>query len=108
MVPDQHWEGVALAAILKQAGVQPEGRFVKVCAGDYTVLLPLQAALTSGALLARRLNGTSLTLEHGAPLRLVAPGQTCFYSVKWVDHLEVLAEDVPTTGATVARKRLQR
>jgi sulfite oxidase len=68
----------------------------------------LPEALTSGALLARRLNGTPLTVEHGAPLRLVAPGQTCFYSVKWVDRLEVLAEEVPTTGPTIARNRLPR
>lgn len=108
MVPDQQWEGVAVAAILERAGVQPEARFVKVYAGDFTVLLPLEEALTGGALLARRLNGTPLTPEHGAPLRLVAPGRACFYSVKWVDRLEVLAEAVPTTGATMARNRLQR
>ena len=107
-VPDQHWEGVSLAAILRQAGVQPAGRFLKVYAGEYTVLLPLHEALTSGALLARRLNGAPLTPEHGAPLRLVAPGQMGFYSVKWVDRLEVLAEEVLTTGATLARNRLSR
>jgi DMSO/TMAO reductase YedYZ molybdopterin-dependent catalytic subunit len=107
-VPDQQWEGVALAAILGRAGVQPEGHFLKVYAGDFTVLLPLEEALTGGGLLARSLNGTPLTQEHGAPLRLVAPGRACFYSVKWVDRLEVLAEETPTTGATIARNRLQR
>jgi DMSO/TMAO reductase YedYZ molybdopterin-dependent catalytic subunit len=108
MAPDQQWEGIAVAAILGRAGVQPEARFLKVCAGAFTVLLPLQEALTGGALLARRLNGALLTPEHGAPLRLVAPGRACFYSVKWVDRLEVLADETPTTGATIARNRLQR
>ena len=108
MVPDQQWEGVAVAAILERAGVQPEARFLKVYAGNFTVLLPLEEALTGGALLARCLNGTPLTPEHGAPLRLVAPGRACFYSVKWVDRLEVLAHEAPTTGATIARDRLQR
>jgi DMSO/TMAO reductase YedYZ molybdopterin-dependent catalytic subunit len=107
-VPDQRWEGVALAAILGRAGVQPEARFLKVYAGDYTVLLPLAEALTGGALLACCLNGMPLTPEHGAPLRLVAPGRACFYSVKWVDRLEVLAEEAPITGAAIARNRLQR
>ena len=68
----------------------------------------LEEALTGGALLARCLNGTPLTPEHGAPLRLVASGRACFYSVKWVGRLEVLAEEAPTTGATIARNRLQR
>ncbi len=96
VVPEQQWAGVAVAAILARAGVQPTARFLKVYAGAYTVLL------------ARRLNGQPLTPEHGAPLRLVAPGRACFYSVKWVDRLEVLAEDTATTGEGLARARLQR
>ena len=108
MVPNQQWEGVAVAAILRRAGVQPDARFLKVYAGDFTVLLPLEEVLTGGALLACCLNGTPLTQEHGAPLRLVAPGRACFYNVKWVDRLEVLAEEAPITGATIARNRLQR
>ena len=108
VVPDQQWEGVAVAAILEHAGVQPEARFLKVYAGDYTVLLPLAETLMGGALLARCLNGTPLTPEHGAPLRLVAPGRACFYNVKWVDRLEMLADEAPTTGETIARNRLQR
>jgi DMSO/TMAO reductase YedYZ molybdopterin-dependent catalytic subunit len=108
MVPEQQWAGVAVAAILGRAGVQPEARFLKVYAGDYTVLVPLEEVLTGGAILARYLNGKPLAPEHGAPLRLVAPGQACFYSVKWVDRLEVLADEAPTTGETIARNRLQR
>jgi DMSO/TMAO reductase YedYZ molybdopterin-dependent catalytic subunit len=108
MVPEQQWAGIAVAAILGHAGVQPAARFLKVYAGDFTVLLPLEEVLTDGTLLARCLNGMPLTPEHGAPLRLVAPGRACFYSVKWVDRLEVLADEAPTTGATIARNRLQR
>ena len=56
-----------------------------------------------------RMSGTPpLTPEHGAPLRLVAPGRACFYSVKWVERLEVLADEAPTTGASIAHNRLQR
>ena len=107
-MPDQQWQGVTVAAILGRAGVQPEARFLKVYAGDFTVLVPLEEALTGGALLARCLSGTPLTPEHGAPLRLVAPGRACFYSVKWVYRLEVLAEEAPTPGETRARHRLPR
>jgi DMSO/TMAO reductase YedYZ molybdopterin-dependent catalytic subunit len=90
MVPEQQWDGIAVTAILGRAGVQPEARFLKVYAGDYTVLMPLEEALAGGALLARRLNG--------APLRLVAPGRAGLYSVKWVDRLAVLAEEAPPPG----------
>jgi DMSO/TMAO reductase YedYZ molybdopterin-dependent catalytic subunit len=44
--------------------------------------------------------------EHGAPLPLVAPGRACFDSVKWIDRLEVVAEEAPTTGEAIARARL--
>jgi DMSO/TMAO reductase YedYZ molybdopterin-dependent catalytic subunit len=108
MVPDQQWEGVTVAAILGRAGVQLQARFLKVYAGDYTILVPLEEALMGGAILARRLNGTPLTPAHGAPLRLVAPGRACFSSVKWVDRLEVLAEETATTGEDLARARLLR
>ena len=30
MVPDQQWEGIAVAAILGHAGVQPEARFLNM------------------------------------------------------------------------------
>jgi len=57
VVPAQQGAGVAVAALLARAGVQPAVRFLKVYAGDYTVLLPLEDALIGGA-----------------RLRLVAPG----------------------------------
>ena len=48
MVPEQQWEGVAVASILARAGVKPTGRFLKVYAGNFTVLLPLEEALRGG------------------------------------------------------------
>ena len=81
-------DGVAVAALLARAGAQPDARVLKGHAGDSTVLLPLEPA-------------------HGAPLQLVAPGRAGFWSVKWVDRLEVLAEEAATTGEGLARARLQ-
>jgi DMSO/TMAO reductase YedYZ molybdopterin-dependent catalytic subunit len=52
------------------------------------------------AFLARCLNETPRTPEHGAPLRLVAPGRACLDGVKWVERLEVLVQEALTTGAT--------
>jgi DMSO/TMAO reductase YedYZ molybdopterin-dependent catalytic subunit len=51
VVPAQPWDGVAVAALLARAGVQPDARVLKGHAGDSTVLLPLEDALTGGALL---------------------------------------------------------
>jgi DMSO/TMAO reductase YedYZ molybdopterin-dependent catalytic subunit len=105
VVPDLHWEGVALRAILDLAGPLPTAGWLRVGAGEFTVLLPLAEAMDS-ALLAGRLDGAPLTPEHGAPLRLVAPGRACYYSVKWVDRLELFADEVDTTGETIAAARI--
>jgi DMSO/TMAO reductase YedYZ molybdopterin-dependent catalytic subunit len=67
MVPEQHWEGVPVTATLGRAGVDPVACFLKVYAGNFAVLLPLQEVLHGGAILARTWHGTPLRPEHGAP-----------------------------------------
>ena len=44
----------------------------------------------SSALLATHLNGERLSLDHGYPLRLVAPNRPEVLNTKWVTQIEVL------------------
>jgi DMSO/TMAO reductase YedYZ molybdopterin-dependent catalytic subunit len=104
-VPDLRWEGATVRAILELAKPRAAARWLRVGAGSFTVALPLSEALDS-ALLAYRLNGATLTAEHGAPLRLVAPGRECYFSVKWVDRLELFADEVETSGEAIATARI--
>ncbi|HEY7065197.1 MAG TPA: molybdopterin-dependent oxidoreductase [Chloroflexota bacterium] len=105
-VPGLRWRGVRLADALALAGPLGAGRHVRVYAGEYAVPLSLDQA--GEALLAEALNGEPLTVEHGAPWRLVVPGGQCFTSVKWVERLEVTAEPGANDGARIARARLGR
>src|SRR5579875_1271218 len=105
MVPGLRWEGVRLGDVLALAAPCPEARYVRVCSGEYAVPLALEEA--RAALLADRLNGAPLPLEHGAPWRLVVPGGRCFTSVKWVTRLELTAEPGEPTGERIARARLR-
>ena len=104
--------GVPLAAVLEAAGirhgavaVRVEGRDVGAPSPEmmgldppaapiepfaYDKGLPLDKALHPDTLLAWALNGEALTHHHGAPLRLVVPGWSGNWSVKWVRRLEVL------------------
>ena len=92
---DQTWEGVTVAALLDAAGVLPAARHLMAhCYGGYTTNLPLDLALSEG-LLARRQNGAELGKDHGWPLRLVIPSRYGWKSAKWVNGLELLAEDAP-------------
>lgn len=100
------WDGVRLPDVLDLAGPRAEGGWVRVSAGDYTVPLPVAAA--AEAVLADSLDGEPLSIEHGAPWRLVLPGASCFTSVKWVDRLELAAEPGDASGGRIARARLDR
>lgn len=101
VVPGLRWGGVSVAALLERARLRPEVRWPRVGAGDFTVAQPLPVVVAC-ALLAYRLDREWLPTEHGSRLRLVAPGGACFFSVKWVDRLELRADPGETTGETIA------
>lgn len=100
------WEGMSLLKVLDLARPRSGASWVRVSAGDYAVPLSLKDAST--AILAERLNGQPLGVEHGGPWRLVAPGASCFTSVKWVDSLELTTAPSDQSGERIARARLSR
>lgn len=103
-VPDLTWQGIPLPAVLELVGVRATASWVQASAGEFSVALPLAEARRG--LLALRLGGEPLPVEHGGPVRLVIPGGACFTSVKWLDHLELRQQPAPSTGRTIALDRL--
>jgi DMSO/TMAO reductase YedYZ molybdopterin-dependent catalytic subunit len=88
------WEGVRFGDFYR-ARVEPlirsdrPARFVLMRGQDgYRSTLPLADLVADDVLLADRLNGQHLGIDHGAPLRLVAPAH---YGYKSVKHLNQLA-----------------
>jgi hypothetical protein len=51
--------------------------------------LPSQFVDDERTLLALRLNGETLTLDHGFPCRIIAPNRPGVLQTKWVTRLEV-------------------
>jgi DMSO/TMAO reductase YedYZ molybdopterin-dependent catalytic subunit len=45
----------------------------------------------TAALLATHVNGQRLSLDHGYPLRLIAPNRPSVLNIKWLQSLEVLS-----------------
>ena len=105
VVPDLRWGGVLLQTVFELARPFREARHVQASAGDFSISMPLDR--TAPALLAIRLNETNLSVEHGAPVRLVVPGGECFTSIKWLDHLELRSEPGLNTAETIALARVQ-
>ena len=108
---DNAWEGVSFATLLAQAGPKPEASFVMVhCYGGYTTNLSLEVAMEEG-LLAHKQGGKELGKDHGWPLRLIVPSRYGWKSAKWVNGLELMAQDDPgflgTAGLQQQRRSLE-
>jgi hypothetical protein len=88
------WSGVPVADLLRIAGAEPGVR-IRVSSleerGAYrTTTLPGTHTEDRRTLLALRLNGEPLDLDHGYPCRLIAPNRPGVLQTKWVTRLEVL------------------
>jgi hypothetical protein len=89
------WEGIRIRDLLRLAGA-PDHSTVRVVSmekgGFYaTSELPPQFTADPLTLLALKLNGSDLDLDHGFPARIIAPNRPGVLQTKWVHRLEVLA-----------------
>jgi DMSO/TMAO reductase YedYZ molybdopterin-dependent catalytic subunit len=93
---DQAFTGVPLARLLDRAGVDPAARFVSFGARSsrgHSTSLPLDAVRALDPLVAVAHAGAPLAEAHGGPVRMVVPGRYFYKSVKWLETIELLAED---------------
>jgi DMSO/TMAO reductase YedYZ molybdopterin-dependent catalytic subunit len=91
---DCRWSGVPFVAIYEWAQPLPEARFVFFTSYDeYTTNLPLGKLLDDDVLIATHFEGRPLTLDHGAPARMVVPKLYAWKSAKFLRKIEFLAED---------------
>jgi len=92
---DNTWEGVTFPDLMTLAQPKPEAKFVMAhCFGGYTTNLPLEVAMEEG-LLAHKQDGEPLGEGHGWPLRLIIPSRYGWKSAKWLNGIELIAEDAP-------------
>ena len=90
------WEGVSVRELMERAGgAKAESRYVVAHGydGGWTTNLPFSEFLVDDALVATHHDGEPLTLEHGAPARLIVPRLYAWKSAKWLGGLEFLPED---------------
>ncbi len=90
------WEGISSRELAALVGVLPEARFVIVHAENgFTTNLTLADFMEPDVLFATRYNNEPLTVEHGAPVRLVVPRLYFWKSAKWVAGIEFTDSDRP-------------
>ena len=61
-------------------------------------IFPWENLLSAGAFLATKMNGQPLTLDHGAPVRLVVPGWYGCTCIKWVNEISTLDASAEATS----------
>ncbi|WP_321474270.1 sulfite oxidase-like oxidoreductase [uncultured Paludibaculum sp.] len=90
------WEGVSTRDLMQTVGTtSPRARYVLVHGYDFgwTTNLPLDQFLSEDSLIATHHDGEPLSLEHGAPARLIVPRLYAWKSAKWVGGIEFIEQD---------------
>jgi anti-anti-sigma factor len=102
-VSTAEWTGVPLVEVLERAGVKAGAREVVFRGADSGKLdassesirfersLSMADAHGSEALLAYAMNGETLPIQHGYPLRVIVPGWYAVASVKWLTEVDVIS-----------------
>jgi hypothetical protein len=91
----QTWSGVPLAELARRAGLEEPEELLVGSLQPAGILR--EATLARGqvadsrSLLALRVGGEELTLDHGYPARIIVPGLPGVHNTKWVGSLEFRA-----------------
>ena len=91
MIHNVWYTGVPLKALLEEAGIKTNAKWIMVEGADSSGLnrsIPMQKALDD-CMIAWGMNGEMLRPEQGYPLRLVVPGWQGNMWIKWLRRIEV-------------------
>ncbi|MFX1243021.1 MAG: DUF4079 family protein [Promethearchaeota archaeon] len=88
------WKGVPIKDLLDLVEVKAGAVDVVFhAADDYSSSLTIEEARMDNVLLAYEMNNEVLPVEHGFPVRVVAPNQLGYKWVKWVVRMEIVNYD---------------
>jgi len=85
------WAGAPLREVLEEAGMREGATQLRLTAADgYSQVIDLEEDLLANAFLAYELEGETLPVLHGFPVRFVWPGHQGNDWVKWLVGIEVI------------------
>jgi DMSO/TMAO reductase YedYZ molybdopterin-dependent catalytic subunit len=92
------WAGVPMSSIISLCKPLPQARYAVFRSYQYTdgdeyyEVLDLEVARHPQTVLAYEMNGESLDIDHGAPVRLRAETQLGYKMVKWLKSIEFVQD----------------
>jgi DMSO/TMAO reductase YedYZ molybdopterin-dependent catalytic subunit len=110
MISVASWKGALLADVLEKAKAKPDARRVLISGFDtYAAksassipgaswVFNAEELKKAGAFLATEMNGSPLTRDHGAPVRLVVPGWYGCTCIKWVNAINFVDDAEAATS----------
>ena len=94
--PGSRFRGIPLETLLAESAPEESARFVSFVARserNHSTSLSLEDARNLGTFIALEFEGAPISEEHGGPVRTVTPGRYFYKSLKWLERIELLAED---------------
>lgn len=92
-VSDVEWEGIQLRYLAGLAFIQDDVNWVYTTSVDgYTTVFPVEDFLGERSILAIRMNGETLSMEHGYPARIYIPHLYGWKGGKWLTRITFMDE----------------
>jgi sulfoxide reductase catalytic subunit YedY len=89
-IDEATWTGVPIKDLLELAEVRSEATNLTLVSADgYKLKLSLETAVDEKNFLAYEVNGMTLPVRHGFPLRAVFPSMWGSYWVKWLVEIQI-------------------
>lgn len=96
LIGTSNWTGVRLAEVLKDLGIQDEATNLHVEAADgFFELITPEDMKDPRTMLVYGMNGETLPVEHGFPLRVYIPDRYGMKQPKWITRIEAVKEWEP-------------
>jgi sulfite oxidase len=105
------WTGVALADVLKMAGLKPSAKYTAHYAADLHLSgdpgkpsisrgVRIEKAMDPHTMIVWAMNGQPLPNIHGGPVRLIVPGWAGSASQKWLTRIAIIDHEHDGPGMT--------
>jgi DMSO/TMAO reductase YedYZ molybdopterin-dependent catalytic subunit len=91
LISTNNWTGVRLRDVLRDLGVRPQARTLEITSADgFYENVVMEDMMDPRTLLVYGMNGETLPVEHGFPLRIYIPNHYGMKQPKWIKSIEAI------------------
>lgn len=96
LIGTSNWTGVRLRDVLEDLGLRPEAQELYIEAADgFFESVTMEDMMDPRTLLVYGMNGETLPMEHGFPLRIYIPNRYGMKQPKWITRIEAIDQAGP-------------